>query len=325
VSGGPLLSIVIPTFNNGWILHRTIDRLRAQDAPLDRFEIVVVDDGSGDGSTDGLETAGPPAVRVVRQRNQGRSVARNRGAAEARGRVLLFLDADVWASPGLVAAHLRHHAGRGHLGVQGPSPPAPESLTTLFMRACHVWPDWTRRRLEDLSPFHVITRNFSVDREAFVRAGGFDEGFTGYGWEDMELAIRLTRHGVLLRYEPAALAHHYHIQTLEEAREKLRQAGEGAVYWWEKQNREFRLGLFLEILPFMLPVKWFVYRSGIITAAIWPLKFVAERLGLTVICGEMYSHLLWRSFYQGVFAARRRARSAAAPAEAGRAAADAKP
>lgn len=302
----PDLTVIIPTYNGGKILQGTLDALRRQTVAHDRFEIVVVDDGSTDGSTDGIETSGPPAVRVLRQRNGGRAVARNRGAAEAQGRVLLFLDADVWAAPELIDAHLQHHAGQTTLGVQGPSPPAPESLTTLFMRACHVWPDWTRRNRENLSPFHVITRNFSVDRESFQRIGGFDEGFTGYGWEDMELAIRLTRHGVPLHYEPGAVAYHYHIQTLEQAREKLRQAGVGAVYWWEKQNREFGLGLFLEILPFMLPIKWFVYRSGIITVAIWPLKVVAERAGLTVICGEMYSHLLWRSFYQGVFAARRR-------------------
>jgi GT2 family glycosyltransferase len=302
----PSLSVVIPTHNNGEILRRTVDALKQQDAPPERFEIVVVDDGSTDGSTDAIESAGAPEIRVIRQKNLGRAAARNRGAVEARGRVLLFLDADVWATRGLVAAHLAHHDERGNVGVQGPSPPARESLTTLFMRACHVWPDWTVRKREGLSPFHVITRNFSVDREAFTRVGGFDEGFTGYGWEDMELAFRLAKDGVLLRYEPGALAYHYHVQTLEESREKLRQAGEGAVYWWEKHNREFRLGLFLEILPPMLPVKWLVYRSGIITAAIWPLKVIAERAGITIICGEMYSHLLWRSFYEGVFAARRR-------------------
>lgn len=299
------LSVVIPAHNGGMILHRTLDALRRQTVPPERFEIIVVDDGSTDGSTDGIEQTGPPAIRVVRQHNGGRSAARNRGVAEARGRVLLFLDADVWATPGLITAHVKHHSERGNLGVQGPSPPAPESLTTLFMRACNSSPDLTIRKRENLSPFHVVTRNFSVDRDAFVRAGGFDEGFKGYGWEDMDLAHRLTRHGVSLRYEPDALSCHHHIQTLEEAREKLRQAGEGAVYWWEKEGRDFRLGLFLEILPVMLPIKWLVYRSGIITVAIWPLKILAERAGITIICGELYSHLLWRSFYQGVFATRR--------------------
>ena len=165
----PDLTVVIPTYNGGRILHGTLDALRRQTAPLECFEVVVVDDGSTDGSTDGIEHTGPLEVRVVRRHNEGRSAARNRGAAVARGRVLLFLDADVWATPELIAAHLGHHTERDNLGVQGPSPPSPESLTTLFMRACHVWPDWTIRKRQDLSPFHVITRNFSVDRDAFTR------------------------------------------------------------------------------------------------------------------------------------------------------------
>ncbi len=303
------VSIIIPSCNGGWILRRAIEALRAQDADPARYEVIIVDDGSTDGSTDGLEAEGPgPPVRVLRQRNRGRAAARNRGAAEAQGRVMLFLDADVWAAPGLVSAHLAHHAGRANLGVQGRSITHPDSLTTMYMRACNVMPDITVRRREGLSPYHVITRNFSVDADAFRRVGGFDEGFEGYGWEDIELAFRLVRHGVTLRYEHKAAAHHYHIQTIEEARGKLRQAGEGAVYFWEKHGRSLHLGTFLEILPVMLPLKWLVYRSGLVTAALVPVRWLAERAGLTIVCSEVYSHLLWRSFYQGVFDARRRRR-----------------
>ena len=303
------LSVVIPTYNGGAVLRRTLDALRKQDEPADRFEVIVVDDGSTDGSTEGIDrVSGPVSVRLLRQRNQGRAAARNLGAAEARGRAILFLDADIWARPGLIAAHLAHHAGQRNIGVQGASPPHPDSLTTMYMRACYVSPDLTIRRRQRMSPYHVITRNFSVDADAFRRVGGFDPGFIGYGWEDIELGFRLVRDGVTLRYEPRAVADHFHIQTLEQACEKLRQAGEGAIYFWEKHHRDWRLGLFLEVLPVMLPFKWLVYRSGIFTAALQPVRRVAERAGLTIVCSEVYSHLLWRSYYQGVFEARRRRR-----------------
>ncbi len=303
------LSVVIPTYNGGAVLGRALEALRAQDAPGDRCEVIVVDDGSTDGSTEGIDRArGPVGVRLLRQRNQGRAAARNLGAAEAAGRAILFLDADIWARPGLIAAHLAHHHGERSIGVQGASPPHPDSLTTMYMRACYVSPDLTIRRRRHMSPYHVVTRNFSVDADAFRRVGGFDEGFSGYGWEDIELGLRLVRHGVTLRYEPRAVADHFHIQTLEQACEKLRQAGEGAIYFWEKHHRDWRLGLFLEVLPVMLPLKWLVYRSGIFTAALQPVRRIAERAGLTIVCSEVYSHLLWRSFYQGVFDARRRRR-----------------
>jgi glycosyltransferase involved in cell wall biosynthesis len=319
VPAPPRLSVVIPARNAGATLHRAVLALQAQEAAPGTFEVVVVDDGSTDGSCDALEgLAGPVPVRVVRQPPRGRAAARNCGAREARGGVLLFLDADMLAAPGLVRAHLAHHAARPGLGVQGRLATDPASLTTFFMRATHrVALDTTRRRREGLSPYHVVTRNFSIDVTAFHRAGGFDEAFHGYGWEDIELAYRLVRTGVALRYEPAALAYHHHVQTLPELCEKMRQAGEGAVYFWRKHGRPWQLGLFLEVLPVLLPVKWLVYRSGLVTAPLLPLLRLAERLGLLALAGEVYNHLLWRAYYEGVFGAWRRPVRAAGRGAAG--------
>jgi glycosyltransferase involved in cell wall biosynthesis len=306
VSANPILSVIIPAHNAGWVLRRAIEALASQEAAPDSFEVIVIDDGSTDGSTDTLDAAaGRATLRVLRQENRGRAAARNAGAAQARGRVLLFLDADVWATPGLVSAHLAHYATRRDLGVQGRWRDHPDSLTTMFMRARNVIPDTTVRRREGMSPYHVVTRNFSVDAEAFHRIGGFDEAFHGYGWEDIELGFRMVRQGIMLRYEPTALAYHYHVQTLAETRAKMREAGVGAVYFWEKHRRDRGLGLFLEILPILLPLKWLVYRTGVITAALLPVLWAAERTGLTIIANEVYSHLLWRSYYEGVFRAMR--------------------
>jgi glycosyltransferase involved in cell wall biosynthesis len=308
VSRTPELSVVIPTYNGGWVLGRTLEAIRAQDAPPDCYEVIVVDDGSSDGSVNGLAGYGGPATfRVIRQSHHGRAAARNHGATEARGRVLLFLDSDIWATPSLISAHLAHHDGRRGLGVQGRSLQHPDSLTTLFMRASHMMYDWTVRRREGLSPYHVITRNFSVDADAFRGAGGFDEQFVGYGWEDIELAFRLVEQGVTLRWEPDALAFHYQVETLEEACAKQVQSGRGAVYFWKKYGRSRQLGLFLEIHPVLLPLKWLVYRSGVLTAALHPARRIGERLGLTLVCSEVYNHLKWQAFYQGVFDALREA------------------
>lgn len=310
MSKSPEITVVIPTHNGGWVLRRTVEALRCQDAAPERFEIIIVDDGSTDGSADGLEeTRGPVLARVLRQANRGRAAARNLGAAEARGRVLLFLDSDVWAAPGLVSAHLAHHSGGDRLGVQGRSLTHPDSLTTVFMRATHLLPDLTVRNRNDLSPLHVITRNFSVTKEAFHLVGGFDEGFVGYGWEDIDLGIRLRDAGVPLRYEPTALAYHHHIQTLEGLLPKLRESGRGAVYFWRKRGRPASLGFFLEIHPALLPLKWLVYRAGAVTRLIEAVLPWAERHAVLPLCSECYNHLLWRAYYDGVFKARRRAGS----------------
>ncbi len=305
--GAPRLSVIIPAHNSRAFLEETLSALAAQEGAGDgAFEVIVVDDGSTDGTVEALRARRfPVPLRILPQENRGRSAARNAGAREARSPVLLFLDADVRPAPGCLAAHLRHHAGGGPVGVQGRTLQDPRTLVTLFMRASHMMPDLTVRRRQRLSPYHVVTRNFSVSAAAFHAAGGFDEGFTGYGWEDIELGLRLRRAGVTLRYEPAALAYHLDTQTLEEARAKLRQAGAGAVYFWRKHGRPAGLGFFLEIHPVLLPLKWLVFRTGAVTRLIGALLPWAERRRLMLVCNECYNHLLWKAYYEGVFQALR--------------------
>src|SRR5262245_20179101 len=110
------VSVVIPCYNAGRFLKETLESILAQTRPA--LEVIVVDDGSTDDSAAVAGAFGPP-VRVLRQSNQGESVARNRGLDEARGDWVAFLDADdVWApdklerqlaavegSPGVACCH----------------------------------------------------------------------------------------------------------------------------------------------------------------------------------------------------------------------------
>ena len=87
----PLVSVIIPTYNRGWILNEAIDSVLAQD--YKEFELIVVDDGSTDNTRAILETYGQDII-VLRQANKGVSAARNRGIAEAGGQLVAFLDSD---------------------------------------------------------------------------------------------------------------------------------------------------------------------------------------------------------------------------------------
>ena len=86
-----LFSVVIPTYNRAALLGRTLDSLWRQSCT--DFEVIVVDDGSTDGTLDYLTTLGG-RVQVVTQPNQGPGAARNLGAENARGEYLAFLDSD---------------------------------------------------------------------------------------------------------------------------------------------------------------------------------------------------------------------------------------
>ena len=98
------VSIIIPCYNASPFIRETLDSTRRQSFPP--AEVILVDDGSTDDSAAIAESYGPP-IRVIRQSNQGESVARNAGLAAARGEYIVFLDADDVLDPGLLEAQMR--------------------------------------------------------------------------------------------------------------------------------------------------------------------------------------------------------------------------
>ena len=87
----PLVSVIIPTYNRGWVVKEAIDSVLDQD--FSDYELIVVDDGSNDNTREILGAYGK-AITVLQQSNRGVSAARNRGIAEAAGRLIAFLDSD---------------------------------------------------------------------------------------------------------------------------------------------------------------------------------------------------------------------------------------
>ncbi len=132
------LSVVIPTYNRKDILQRTLEGLAAQSAWADIDEILVIDDGSTDGTNrlvaDYTRCSRVP-VRSFRQSNLGQAAARNVGIREAQSSILLFLDDDIVPSPALVTEHLAWHDRHPepHMGVLGFVTWAPEVRATPFM------------------------------------------------------------------------------------------------------------------------------------------------------------------------------------------------
>jgi GT2 family glycosyltransferase len=210
-------SIVIPTFNRKQRLGRVLSALSVQTAAPSSFEVVVVDDGSSDGTADWLQSQSFPfALRVVRQANAGPARARNTGIDAAERPLLLFIDDDVVPSPELVGEHLRCHEREQDVVVIGP-------LGTLPHYA-QPWVAWEQERIDrqyrDMEngvwepTFRQFwTGNASVAR-AHVRAvGGFDNDFLR--GEDVELGSRLHLRGLKFRFNPAAKTLHYAERSLE--------------------------------------------------------------------------------------------------------------
>ncbi len=107
--GAACISIVIPTYNRGWVLKEAIDSVLMQDYP--DFEVIVVDDGSTDDTPNILKACGP-RISVFRQQNRGVSAARNRGVREASGSLIAFLDSDDLWMPGKLSVQAEFFRSR---------------------------------------------------------------------------------------------------------------------------------------------------------------------------------------------------------------------
>jgi glycosyltransferase involved in cell wall biosynthesis len=169
------------------------------------IEIIVVVDGSTDGTPKALARIDCPfPMRVVEQDNCGLAAARNRGAAEASGDILLFLDDDMVCEPDLVQQHARFRC-QGADAVTGEIPIHPDSMPGFITDRLAMGASW--KRGQKPSAFHVYGGHLSIRKSVFEQVGGFDEDLhaRGYGGEDLDFGIRLVNR-FDVRHNDAAVA-----------------------------------------------------------------------------------------------------------------------
>ncbi len=251
----PDISVVIPTYNRLETLEHVIPTLLAQDLPSERFELLVCDSNSTDGTAAYLAgvSAEHPNVRHLPGAYGGRAAARNAGIREARGAIVLFNDSDILASPDLLSRHLARHADAAEpIAVVGLEVQVKDLDDYAYKRdhpeargSLHP-PSRTK-----LSWLYFLTGNASVAREDLVRVGSFDESFTGYGHEDLELGYRLAEAGLRIVYEPLAV--NYHCQDIphDDQKEKMKLAGRSTVRFFRK-HPDFAVRLNLGMTPVSL-------------------------------------------------------------------------
>ncbi len=213
-SGPPTLSVVICTYNRCEVLRECLEAFCTQILTEGTFEVVLVDDGSTDGTEAALaDLTFPVPVTRIRQANGGLAAARNAGIAVARGRLLHFVNDDTIPAPTCVAQHLAAHAAhRGvDLAVLGSFEQPPEALDNALMRACETGTIVFCYSLLKPGSRHpsafFYTCNVSAPAARVRAVGGFDAAFRHYGAEDTDLGMRM---GLPVLYHPAARAIHRH-------------------------------------------------------------------------------------------------------------------
>ncbi|WP_371681604.1 glycosyltransferase family 2 protein [Chroococcidiopsis sp. TS-821] len=233
-------SVVIPTYNRQPILAKCLKALERQnlatDTAIEGYEVVVVDDGSTDGTLEWLQdnAAKFPHVRSLLQDHQGPAAARNLGVEHAQGDTIIFIDSDLVVTENFLQAHAD--------GLQqGQKTYGSDRIFTygLVINTCNFAdPTAEPYKITDFSAAYFATGNVAIARHWLEKAGLFDTRFQLYGWEDLELGVRLKQLGLKLIKCPAAVGYHWHppfnLKQIPNLIEKEIQRGRMGVLFYQK-------------------------------------------------------------------------------------------
>lgn len=205
-----------------------------QTYPKDKYEIIVVDNGSTDGTEKMIASLESTCkLKYFTEPRRGPHIARNLGIRQAEGEVVLFIDSDIFAPPRLITEHINYHQRFGEVIVSGPAVRTSnlnENFKDIEKRIS--------RKFWDLSGPSLITSNLSVKKKYLIKIGGFDEDFEGMGWHDWDLGLRLKKLGLKAKRNLQAIVYHYKEQresaNLDELMDKRIQRGKNAVLYYKK-------------------------------------------------------------------------------------------
>src|SRR5882757_11067209 len=202
-------SIIIPTFNGASRIGNCLESLVKQTAGRN-VEILVVDDGSTDNTANVVR--GYSSVRLVSQANAGPASARNRGALEAKGKILLFTDDDCVPMPDWLQAMLGPFQDPDVVGAKGVYRTHQKSLAARFVQIEY---EDKYRLMAGLSSIDFIdTYSAGFRRDRFLEMTGYDTSFPVACAEDVELSYRMSARGWTMKFVPAAIVYHTHPDTL---------------------------------------------------------------------------------------------------------------
>lgn len=233
-------SVVIPTYNRKPILEKCLRSLEQQvipsHSPIEGYEVVVVDDGSTDETIGWLRANAEalPHVRLFLQEHQGPAAARNLGVEQAMGDTIIFIDSDLVVTEVFLQAHATAL-------VEGAKRLGSDRLFTYgrVINTCN-FDDPTAEpfKVTDFSAAYFATGNVAIARHWLEQAGLFDTRFQLYGWEDLELGVRLKNLGLTLVKCPEAVGYHWHppftLSQIPSLIDKEIQRGRMGVLFYQK-------------------------------------------------------------------------------------------
>jgi cellulose synthase/poly-beta-1,6-N-acetylglucosamine synthase-like glycosyltransferase/peptidoglycan/xylan/chitin deacetylase (PgdA/CDA1 family)/spore germination protein YaaH len=287
-SFAPLVSVIVPAYNESMVIARTVQSLLA--SPYANLEILVVDDGSTDDTAEVVRAiaASQPRVRLICQANGGKAKAANHALTQALGEIVVAVDADTIVAPDAIPKMVAHFASPDVTAVCGNIAVGNvNSLVTAFQAIEYVTSqNFDRRAYSVLNCISVVPGALGAwRREAVLAAGGYsDETLT----EDADLTLAILRRGGRVVYEPEA-------HGMTEAPESLRALLKQRFRWTYGTYQclwKHRGGFFKGTLG------WIGLPNMVIFQVIFPML---SPIGDVIMIGSIF-HGDWKAFLAGYVA-----------------------
>ncbi len=290
------ISVVIPAYNCKDAMIKGIDALFSAKS-ADGHEVIVVDDGSTDGTKEALSAKAAIShgkLRSLSQNHLGPAAARNLGIKNAGGDIILLLGADTIADDRLITSHLDGHEQypQKNTAVLGHIAWATGIRLTPFLKWLEQGAQFGYPVIKDPGnvPYDFFySSNISLKKSFLIENGLFDEDFPYAAYEDIELGCRLSKAGLRIVYDPAAIAYHDHIMDQESFALRSRRTGESLKVFHDK-HPELKAG----------------YRSPkgkvlelAVSALVWKVPQALAWMVPKKLLYGCYGHMISRFVYDG--------------------------
>jgi len=292
------LSVVIPTYNSLAYLKITVSCLEEQQPDPSLFEVIIVNDGSTDGTKLWLDNySGVLNLKVVNlNSNKGRPAARNAGVDASTRSLLLFLDGDMQLPPDFLYGHCKSHNNPNCVTVG----------RVIYQRtlAYRPYANYLERRgvfklaIGDPVPArYFLSGNSSLSREIWDTVGGFDEQLKEYG-EDIDFGIRLANADGVLSYHPELVITHLHIRDISSMVRNSGQYGLKALPYLVGKHPQLLNELRLDFLQ-RLSIKGMVVRFLLLQPFYWLIYNLTRLLEKHFVPDLFFTYLTYRSYVNG--------------------------
>jgi len=231
------LSVIIPTYNREDTLKKCLKALFKQTYSKSDYEIIVIDDGSTDGTEATVKAIieeSPVGLKYFKQENKGPAAARNVGIRNAEGEIILFIGDDIISDKSMLEEHIKSHENENeNVAILGHIQWSPEMRLTPFLKYLEEQNIQFAYSLiknpGNLGYNYFYGSNISLKKTFLLKNGLFDESFPYAAYEDVELGYRLQKKGLIIKYNKNAIGYHYHPTNLSKYCKRMEVVGTSMV------------------------------------------------------------------------------------------------